>query len=825
MNSLEYKEIKEQFLDQYIKSMNTRYMVWEVSMDFDEAFANFNKIVQLEKDRDHNRNESMIRLQLVNNILTDCLGWTLEEISTERFHNGEYSDYELGKPYPRLLVETKKEGIYFDLPISYNQKKYKIDSIMRSSPELKRAISQAMDYCKDRGIELGVISNGNQFVLFVGTRTDGISPNEGEAIVYPSLDFISEHFIDFWNNLSVDGLKTGYAIRILKGEKLTVPPEKLSTKLHDYPGVKDRNPMAVSLQFLGELFLEDLARLPEYEDSFIKETYCESGAYSQQTMVSREILSNRYSDSLPFKDRDSIQPATTKKGVSPDLTQNLFQAGISRRPIILVGDVGVGKSMFIKHLIKVDAKDILDQAIVLYLDFGSKPTLNEDLSQFILQEIENQLIQQYRIDIYDDSFIRGVYHSDLSRFAHGIYKNLPVSEFKNKEIEFLGKKIDDFEHHILNCFNHITKPRRKQIVLFLDNVDQRPDSFQEQVFLKAQSFAETWPVTVFLSLRPDTFIHSKSNGTIAAYQPRIFTISPPRIDKVLTKRLSWGLSLMKTKGRLPGFPDTMILDSFRLEQYVEMLLKTFSEFDETASFIDNMSNGNIRKALDYVSTFIGSPHVDSEKIFRIIDSNEEYTLRLFEFLHAVMYNDNEYYNSQDSPIINIFDITSNDRKEHYLLMLLILIIDKFGKSGGNDGYISISIVEENLHSLGFLDSQIQQAINRAITKKLIECSKQNVNNFRVLPSGIYSVTMLPIMFAYIDAIIIDTPICDEETKSLIHISKTIQERLERSLIFIEYIKNSADPKMEEFIDYKEMAGRLRREINNIQEKLKPGIFR
>jgi len=787
-------------------------------MIFDEAYANFLEIINLEKFRDHDRNESMIRLQLVNQILTDCLGWSLEEISTEKYHDGEYSDYELGKPYPRMLIETKREGEYFQLPISFSQSRYKIESLIKSNHDLDHAITQAMEYCKQRGIELGVVSNGNQFIMFLGTRTDGIAPDRGDAIIYPSLEYIYDHFIDFWNNLSKEGLKAEHAIKALKGDRISLPPEKLSTKASDYPGTKDRNPMAVSLQFLGELFLEDLARLPEYEDSFISETYCESGAYSQYTMVSREILSNRYSDSWPLNDKDSIQPATTKKGVSPELSKNLFHAGISRRPIILVGDVGVGKSMFIKHLIKVDAKDILDEAIVLYLDFGSKPTLNEDLSQFILHEIENQLFQQYKIDIYEDSFIRGVYHFELTRFSQSVYKNLPPDEYKKKGIEFLAGKTDDYEHHILNCFKHITNARKKQIVVFLDNVDQRPDTFQNQVFLKAQSFAETWPVTVFLSLRPDTFIHSKSNGTIAAYQPRIFTISPPRIDKVLEKRLSWGLLVMKEKGRLPGFPESMTIDSIRLEQYLEMLLKSLIDFTELTEFIDNMSNGNIRKALDYVSTFIGSPHVDTRKIFDHIDHDGGYSLRLFEFLHAVMYNDNAYYNAQDSPIINIFDITSNDRKEHYLLMLLILIIDKLGRSGGNEGFISINIVKEKLYSLGFLDSQINQAISRAVTKKLIEYSKQNDNYYRVLPSGVYSVTKLPIMFAYVDAVIIDTPICDEQVRSQITVVNSIQERLERALIFIDYIVKSADPNLTEFIDYREMAGKLRREINNIQEK-------
>ena len=36
--------------------------------------------------------------------------------------------------------------------------------------------------------------------------------------------------------------------------------------------------------------------------------------------------------------------------------------------------------MFIKHLILVDAKDTLKNAIVLYIDFGSRPTLLNEVS-------------------------------------------------------------------------------------------------------------------------------------------------------------------------------------------------------------------------------------------------------------------------------------------------------------------------------------------------------------------------------------------------------------------------------------------------------------
>ena len=48
----------------------------------------------------------------------------------------------------------------------------------------------------------------------------------------------------------------------------------------------------------------------------------------------------------------------------------------------------------------------------------------------------------------------------------------------------------------------------------------------------SEGLAQNWPMTVFVSLRPDTFYRSRAEGTLAAYQPRAFTISPPRVNVV-----------------------------------------------------------------------------------------------------------------------------------------------------------------------------------------------------------------------------------------------------------------------------------------------------
>jgi len=65
--------------------------------------------------------------------------------------------------------------------------------------------------------------------------------------------------------------------------------------------------------------------------------------------------------------------------------------------------------------------------------------------------------------------------------------------------------------------------------LVLDNIDQRSKEFQDEVFVIAQGLSSLLPATVFVSLRPATFFDSKLRGSLAAYQPRAFHVSPARV--------------------------------------------------------------------------------------------------------------------------------------------------------------------------------------------------------------------------------------------------------------------------------------------------------
>lgn len=227
----------------------------------------------------------------------------------------------------------------------------------------------------------------------------------------------------------------------------------------------------------------------------------------------------------------------------------------------------------------------------------------------------------------------------------------------------------DKDSYLKKCLNHIERGHKKQLVIFLDNVDQRSYEFQDQAFLVAESIAENWPGTVFISIRPETFYRSKISGTISAYHPRAFTIAPPRVDEVVNRRLIYGLKLLE-RGQFLLSGDVRV-KSERLGNYIKVLIHSFSNNLYLMQFLDNMVGGNIRLALAFVRVFIGSGHVDTGKILDIFKVQGSYLVPLHEFIRAVTYGDHEHYSPGASEIMNLFDISTPDGREHFLSPILL----------------------------------------------------------------------------------------------------------------------------------------------------------
>ncbi|WP_141233617.1 hypothetical protein [Lysobacter antibioticus] len=773
-------------------------------------------------------NESDTRLKLINALLFEVLGWSLRDSVTERHGPDGYSDYECGNPV-RLLVEAKKTEVAFELPAGWERATAPIELLCRENSGIKAAIEQAMNYCLTRGIPYGAVINGHQVIAFVGSRKDAVPPLKGRALVFSSLNDMSERFSELWDALSPAGTAESSLDRVLNADVLPLPPEKLAQRLIDYPGHKNRNPTSAEMQILGGIFLEDLAKEPALEERFLEETYCKSGALSQYALVSKDLLKSRYSQFFEKEAGVTASPATTKKGLSPDVIANIGAAAVSRRPILLVGDIGVGKSMFIRRLIKVDAKDELSRAIVLYIDFGSKPSVAEDLGSYVAHEIVRQIRVNTGLDVYEDSFVRGVYNRRLEDFSRGIFgalKKIDSTAYLIKEIEFLSELVSNRDEHLKEVLSHISKGQKRQIVIFLDNVDQRPIEFQEQVFLISQTMASEWPLTAFLALRPETFSESKVRGFIAAYQPRVFTIDPPRVDQVLVKRLDFALESLRDKGIVNSLPFGAEFSSSKLLDYMQMIRDALHRGDALVEMIDNMCSGNVRDALGFLTSFVGSGHVDSKKILDAVEKYGQYRLPLHEFLRAVILGDHEYYDPSESPFVNIFDISSNSPDEHFLLSALVSFVDRQGQVGGSEGYVEKDQVYRALQEAGYHPNQIRVALGRCMDKGLVTTPVRlrggAGSRLCVSAAGVYTIKRLPDMLAYVDAVIVDVPITDSMFRGRILDAKSMDERLERADIFLNYLDqcwSSVAPRLNRIYEWVPHATACRADIARIRTRL------
>ena len=800
--------------------------------DYETARQKLSELVCYYGKNNGTRNEATTRLHLIDRLFFECLGWSTSDCIAEEAHEGLYTDYTFSTTRRVLIVEAKREGIYFELPIGVKQREYSIRALCKDYEDLGAAISQASNYCQSRGVPVGSVCNGHQVVVFVATRSDGTPPMHGRALVFPSLPDMLTGFLDLWNSLSKPGIIAGHIEATLLGKIPSPVPAKLSSTIIGYPGIKDRNPFQTDLLIVSELVLEDLTGGNELEDEFLKECYCKSGALSQFSLISKEILSTRYSSLFGGEQsKPTLVPAATKKGLSPDLVAD----SLSRRPILLIGDVGVGKTTFIKHLVKVDATDVFANSLTIYLDLGSQGALTTDLKAFVLEEFTQQLRNVYGVDIEERNFVRAVYNLELERFRSGIYSDLKESDpiaFSCKEIEFLEKKLIKSDLHLRESINHVAKGRRKQVVVFIDNADQREYEIQQQAFLISQELSDSWPATIFVALRPETFYKSQRAGALSGYHPKAFTISPPRVDQVINKRLVFGLRLASGEIPITSLPDGTKAKFENLAAIIKAFRDSIAYSGNLMEAIDNISAGNVRQALDLVKSFFGSGHVDTQKIIRVRIESGSYFVPIHEFLRAVIYGDNQHFDPSRSPVTNLFDISINDPKEHFLLPLALgSVISQSGKAR-TEGYVDVKDIFGILQNYGYTPQQIDFALLRGLDRKLIESGKAEDRttltavppSIRVTTSGAYHYQRLINMFIYADSVVVDTPILDKEFRNKINDVSDISDRLNRADHFRTYLDTQwmLSGICCEVFDWKVISNNIYQDIRQIQGRLRAG---
>jgi GTPase SAR1 family protein len=794
------------------------------TMIFEEGFSALSNLEHWYDENKSTRNEATTRFRLIDSIFFECLGWSKDDAVLEEAQGREYTDYVFLAPRRMLIVEAKREGYAFDLPAGQARLEMGIHALLKIHPSIEIAIAQAAGYCQKRGVPVAAVTNGHQIIAFIGSRNDATPPLEGRALVFSSFEEMKNHFIDLWDALSKPGIEEK---RILHRLTSGAPklPQKLSAVIKPYPGVIERNVIQSDLQVLSDIILEDIVPSPDLEAIFLAECYTASGALAQFSLASKQILETRYAEM--FADdavKPVVLPAVSKTGVSPELMRVTF----ARRPILLLGDVGVGKTTFIRNLIKVEAATLFERSIAIHLNLGTQAALAIDFRLYVLDEIDKQLRQNYHIDVNEAAFVRTTYATDLRRLETSIFGELKHNNperYAEEELAELARLTANRSEHLRRSLHNLVNTRRTEVIIFLDNADQRDELIQESAFLMAQEISQQWPALVFVSLRPETFNRSQRSGALSGYYTKAFAISPPSIDDVIRKRLNFALKI--TTGKIPVTRLQHVgIKLENLTAIIRVLLRSLQRDARLFELLENLSGGNVRAALELLNTFIGSGHVNTQRMLNV----ERYIVSPHEFTRAIIYGDSLHFDPSRSLVANIFDISSEDGREHFLLPLVIGFLDRSGDTAGNGGFVETQYLYDSLQAIGFSPDQIDFAVSRGINAKLIQTSGRIIptgneempSSMRVTPSGLYHAYRLAGNFQYLDAMIVDTPILPDSAREKMRVVEDIADRLVRAEVFVkEYLDHMWTPLSGRAIgfDWMEISYHAQQEIQSIRWRL------
>jgi GTPase SAR1 family protein len=749
-------------------------------------------------------NEAQNRFQFVDRLLTECLGWERPHMRVEDTDpTGGRADYILGTP-ARAVLEAKREAkIWHALPTGRPTTVRKLKPMLVASKEFTEVVHQVIPYCTMRGAPIAIVCNGRQLALFQALLI-GQEPLEGECYFFNDFtDYINE-FPLLWTLLSPEGISDNRALHDLAQHRTPRMPPKASTFLSEPNQHRYRNTLQTEFSDLASLLLEEIEDNPDLRTEFFHECYVPIEANNRHLLMSKQIIGARYRR----VSTDATVPSSLDTATRTGQLGEEYTAGAGARPIVVLGDVGVGKSSFFENLyLNMKTKE-WEATHYIRIDLGTKANLTAGIKQYVLEAIPETLLNEYGLDINEAEFVESIYHAELKAFdrsVEGKLKGVDIVQYEKARIEFLRKKTAKLDSHLLASIGHIARGRKKRVILVIDNADQRDFKTQQDAFLIAQELAATRNLIVFVSLRPSTFYVSKTTGTLAAYQNKLLTISPPPADEVVVRRLTFALRVAEGKVA-PAALDGIRVNLDSMASFLRTVLRSVRDNEQIRQFLSNITGGNTRAVIELITSFCGSPNVDARKIVDIERETGRYLVPLHEFTKHALLGEYSYYNTYSSLVaMNIYDVSVPDPREHFLAPLIVGYLGSNLGIRDNDGFVLGSAIAHEMVKLSYSEEQVKFCLRRLASKRLIETPYMHYKevavedsvspmgfHYRATSIGLYHIRYWGGSFAFLDAMSIDTPIFDERARDAVvaeAASLDIARRFKKAIAFQDYLVN------------------------------------
>lgn len=688
--------------------------------EFKKIFSNYGNFIQnIETEED-------AKIQLVQRMLVEVLGWRIQDLRCERQHESGFSDYIVSDvDSPKFVVEAKRIGVLN--VATAEREKYKPFKI--SGPALKACldpITQARQYASDEGLSFYVVTDGTCWIVGK-TNVEGKRWKDTEALVFPSLEAISAGFSTFYDALHVEQVRKRIYARIFDHihenrpeydrslfaafEKSEISLERKSALAFDLDVVFD--------VYFGKMKGDDDPDL--LVNCFVESRESRIADFSLEKLTAR-ILGNISPD---YHNLDSNLSDLISSAIEVDDGQTVF----------IIGPTGAGKTTFLDRFFRKTLPNaVRDQCVVAAINMRDSLGNEQNAVSWLVEE----LISEFESKMFPSGFpgwdeLLGLYFGEYKRRAEGEFKELyerDQSEFKIQFGRYMEERVRvDREGYLKRLLRDLVANRKKLPVFVVDNIDELSFELQKKVFQACQALRRDAQHLLLMFPITDRSAWAFSKSDIfGIYSSKSFFLPTPSPKEVFRKRVEYlrSKSSPEADGELSKsyFLSKGIRVSIGdLQAFTKVLEDVFVANDYASKTIGELSNYNIRRMLLLSRRVITSSIFSVDQLIRNVMSGGSLAPSANNMMNALLKGDYSLYRAGDnSEIYPIFKLDNKIPHSPLLAVRILSLLNSASLSGKDidDQHLSHDSIVSFFDALGASEASINSLLSELLIARLIE---------------------------------------------------------------------------------------------------------